>query len=111
MRQMKLVLVSVLCLFVVSGCGKWREKYQACNAENENLRALFDGCQQELKNNVAGSERDDCYSGCFCKRDWRYVAVPWPVAEEFAAIRLVTSSAENGVQSASAFSLSNTWTE
>jgi flagellar motor protein MotB len=64
MRQMKLVLVSVLCLFVVSGCGKWREKYQACNAENENLRALFDGCQQELaqcqsdKNNLMRMMQD-----------------------------------------------------
>ena len=48
MRQMKLVVVSALCLFIVSGCGKWREKYEACNAENENLRALFDGCQGEL---------------------------------------------------------------
>ena len=40
---------AIMGLLLVGGCGKWKEKYQACNAELENLEALFDGSQQALQ--------------------------------------------------------------
>ncbi len=47
MRQVQ-VLLSVGLLAMVTGCDNWQQKYQACNAEYENLQALFDGAQQSL---------------------------------------------------------------
>ena len=43
------VVTTVMGLIFLGGCGKWKEKYDACNAELENLEALFDGAQQALQ--------------------------------------------------------------
>lgn len=44
-----IAVMGILGLLLVGGCGKWKEKYEACNAELENLEALFDGSQQALQ--------------------------------------------------------------
>jgi len=43
------VVITIMGLVLLGGCGKWKEKYDACNAELENLEALFDGSQQALQ--------------------------------------------------------------
>lgn len=40
--------LAVVTLCFVAGCENWQQKYEACNAEYENLQALFDGAQQSL---------------------------------------------------------------
>lgn len=42
-------VLGIMGLLLFGGCGKWKEKYNACNAELENLEALFDGSQQALQ--------------------------------------------------------------
>lgn len=44
------VIIGLASLMLVgSGCENWKGKYQACNAEMENLQALFEGSQQALQ--------------------------------------------------------------
>ena len=43
------VIVAILGLVFLGGCGKWRAKYEACNAELENLDVLLEGSQQDLQ--------------------------------------------------------------
>ena len=47
MQQKKLVMVAgmIVAIVVLGGCQPWQKKYEACNAELENLQALFDGAQ------------------------------------------------------------------
>ena len=52
MKASKLALTVVLTLsiMVLSGCTNWKKKYQTCNAELENLKALFDRTSAALSN-------------------------------------------------------------
>jgi chemotaxis protein MotB len=34
---------------ITGGCQNWKQKYEICNAEMENLQALFDGSQDALQ--------------------------------------------------------------
>ena len=51
MRSMKTIVTVVLVAAVVllGGCQPWRQKYMACNADLENLRALFDNAQNAVQ--------------------------------------------------------------
>ena len=51
MQQKKLVMVAgmVMAIVVLGGCQPWQKKYEACNAELENLQALFDGGQDTAR--------------------------------------------------------------
>ncbi|MCK5269550.1 MAG: OmpA family protein [Sedimentisphaerales bacterium] len=51
MQQKKLVMVAgmIAAIVVLGGCQPWQKKYEACNAELENLQALFDGGQDTVR--------------------------------------------------------------
>jgi len=40
----------VAAIGLVGGCQDWKGKYEACNAEYENLQALFDSMQDDVRN-------------------------------------------------------------
>ncbi|MBN2209766.1 MAG: OmpA family protein [Sedimentisphaerales bacterium] len=53
---MLLAGVVIMLLAVGTGCQNWQKKYETCNAEYQNLQALFDAAQQSLSQ--CESERD-----------------------------------------------------
>jgi len=59
MRWEKMLLVMGLIglMALGSGCQPWQKKYQSCNAELENLKALFDSAQQSLDECKAGQNQ------------------------------------------------------
>jgi flagellar motor protein MotB len=41
-------IVLLSALFTISGCTNWKENYAVCQAERENLEALYDGANRAL---------------------------------------------------------------
>ena len=58
MKVMKIIVVLAMGagLLLAGGCQPWKKKYQTCQAELDNLQALFEGSQESLQQ--CTSERD-----------------------------------------------------
>lgn len=51
MKKMKITLAMVMVagLLLSGGCQPWQKKYETCQAEYDNLQALFEGSQESLQ--------------------------------------------------------------
>jgi chemotaxis protein MotB len=58
MKTLKITVVLVMAagLLLSSGCQPWQKKYETCQAEYDNLQALFEGSQESLQQ--CTSDRD-----------------------------------------------------
>ena len=49
-RRILITVTAMLAIvWLTSGCQNWKKRYDICNAEMENLQALFDGSQDSLQ--------------------------------------------------------------
>lgn len=50
MQRIRMIVVAglVVGIGLAGGCQPWKQKYQTCNADLENLKGLFDGAQGSL---------------------------------------------------------------
>lgn len=56
MVKMTVVVGMIGVLLLGTGCQPWEQKYAVCQANLENLEALFDRCQEELSQQDASKE-------------------------------------------------------
>jgi len=59
MKAIKIILVTAMGagLMLAGGCQPWQKKYQTCQAELDNLQALFEGSQGSLQQCTAERDR------------------------------------------------------